>query len=103
MGHEVMMEGYEIQAGERCLTVFSAPNYCDVHGNLGSVATLVAKPPSLEQKEGEEVDPDDDDAFTSPKIQVELTVFEAAPHPDRWNGKRQISGPNAAALANAKM
>jgi serine/threonine-protein phosphatase 5 len=27
--HEVKMEGYEYQKGGKCLTIFSAPNYCD--------------------------------------------------------------------------
>lgn len=27
--HEVKPEGYEYQKGGKCLTVFSAPNYCD--------------------------------------------------------------------------
>ena len=27
--HEVKHEGYEYQKGGKCLTIFSAPNYCD--------------------------------------------------------------------------
>ena len=34
--HEVRMEGYQIEPGEKVITVFSAPNYCDQAGNLGA-------------------------------------------------------------------
>ena len=35
--HEVKPEGYEYQKGGKCLTVFSAPNYCDQMGNKGAL------------------------------------------------------------------
>lgn len=35
--HEVKQEGYEIEPGERVITVFSAPNYCDQMGNKGAL------------------------------------------------------------------
>jgi len=31
--HEVRQEGYAIEQGGLCITVFSAPNYCDQTGN----------------------------------------------------------------------
>lgn len=34
--HEVKPEGFEYQKGGKCLTVFSAPNYCDQMGNKGA-------------------------------------------------------------------
>ena len=34
--HEVKPDGYEYQKGGKCLTVFSAPNYCDQMGNKGA-------------------------------------------------------------------
>ena len=34
--HEVKDEGYEVEHGGRCVTVFSAPNYCDQMGNKGA-------------------------------------------------------------------
>jgi len=36
--HEVKDEGYHIEPGGRCVTVFSAPNYCDQMGNKGAFA-----------------------------------------------------------------
>lgn len=34
--HEVKMNGYEIGHNGKCITVFSAPNYCDSMGNKGA-------------------------------------------------------------------
>ena len=34
--HEVRDEGYEVEHGGKCITVFSAPNYCDQMGNKGA-------------------------------------------------------------------
>uniref|UniRef100_R7VX63 Serine/threonine-protein phosphatase 5 n=1 Tax=Columba livia TaxID=8932 RepID=R7VX63_COLLI len=39
-GHEVKAEGYEVTHGGKCVTVFSAPNYCDQMGNKGSYIHL---------------------------------------------------------------
>lgn len=38
--HEVRMNGYEIEHDGKLITVFSAPNYCDVQGNLGAVINI---------------------------------------------------------------
>ncbi|XP_065715566.2 serine/threonine-protein phosphatase 5 isoform X1 [Patagioenas fasciata] len=38
--HEVKAEGYEVTHGGKCVTVFSAPNYCDQMGNKGSYIHL---------------------------------------------------------------
>eukprot|EP00009_Paramoeba_aestuarina_P002413 CAMPEP_0201508452 /NCGR_PEP_ID=MMETSP0161_2-20130828/1822_1 /ASSEMBLY_ACC=CAM_ASM_000251 /TAXON_ID=180227 /ORGANISM="Neoparamoeba aestuarina, Strain SoJaBio B1-5/56/2" /LENGTH=491 /DNA_ID=CAMNT_0047903127 /DNA_START=77 /DNA_END=1548 /DNA_ORIENTATION=- len=38
--HEVKPEGYEINHDGKCITVFSAPNYCDEVGNKAAVVTL---------------------------------------------------------------
>uniref|UniRef100_A0A8C4QPA9 Serine/threonine-protein phosphatase n=1 Tax=Eptatretus burgeri TaxID=7764 RepID=A0A8C4QPA9_EPTBU len=40
--HEVKPEGYEVAHGGRCITVFSAPNYCDQMGNKGAYIHLKA-------------------------------------------------------------
>jgi serine/threonine-protein phosphatase 5 len=34
--HEVRPEGYEFEQDGKCITVFSAPNYCDQVGNKGA-------------------------------------------------------------------
>lgn len=34
--HEVKDEGYVVEHDGQCITVFSAPNYCDQMGNLGA-------------------------------------------------------------------
>lgn len=41
--HEVKSEGYEVTHDGKCITVFSAPNYCDTMGNKGSYITLSGK------------------------------------------------------------
>lgn len=38
--HEVKDQGYEVAHGGRCITVFSAPNYCDITGNKGAFIVL---------------------------------------------------------------
>jgi len=35
--HEVKEEGYEVDHGGKCITIFSAPNYCDEMGNKGAM------------------------------------------------------------------
>lgn len=34
--HEVKEEGYEVDHNGKCITIFSAPNYCDTSGNKGA-------------------------------------------------------------------
>lgn len=41
--HEVKADGYEIAHEGRCITVFSAPNYCDTMGNKGAFITMNGK------------------------------------------------------------
>lgn len=38
--HEVKDMGYEETHGGKCITVFSAPNYCDTMGNMGAFITI---------------------------------------------------------------
>eukprot|EP00094_Tigriopus_californicus_P012669 TCALIF_12247-PA protein Name:"Similar to Ppp5c Serine/threonine-protein phosphatase 5 (Rattus norvegicus)" AED:0.08 eAED:0.08 QI:0/0/0/0.75/1/1/4/0/498 len=38
--HEVKENGYELMHDGKCITVFSAPNYCDTMGNKGAFITL---------------------------------------------------------------
>jgi len=34
--HEMKEEGYVVEHGGKCITIFSAPNYCDQMGNKGA-------------------------------------------------------------------
>lgn len=61
--HEVKDEGYAVEHGGKCITVFSAPNYCDTMNNNGAVVQLVGG--SMEPK---------------------YVVYPASPHP----GKRAM-------------
>lgn len=38
--HEVKADGYETAHDGKCITVFSAPNYCDTMGNRGAYITM---------------------------------------------------------------
>eukprot|EP00747_Dinoflagellata_sp_TGD_P159493 gnl/TRDRNA2_/TRDRNA2_177899_c2_seq1.p1 gnl/TRDRNA2_/TRDRNA2_177899_c2~~gnl/TRDRNA2_/TRDRNA2_177899_c2_seq1.p1 ORF type:complete len:264 (+),score=28.72 gnl/TRDRNA2_/TRDRNA2_177899_c2_seq1:516-1307(+) len=60
--HEVKDEGFEWEHNRKCLTVFSAPDYCDVCKNLGAVVCLRA--------------PD-----ASGHLEAEIHQFEAVPRP----------------------
>uniref|UniRef100_A0A8C2C4R3 Serine/threonine-protein phosphatase n=1 Tax=Cyprinus carpio TaxID=7962 RepID=A0A8C2C4R3_CYPCA len=57
--HEVKAEGYEVTHSGKCITVFSAPNYCDQMGNKGAYIHL----------RGSDLKP-------------EFHQFTAVPHPD---------------------
>jgi len=63
--HEMKPEGYEWQHMNRCLTIFSAPNYCDVCGNLGAVCDIT---PTQARK------------VTVNELHVR--TFQCSPHPD---------------------
>ena len=41
--HEVKQEGYEETHEGRCVTIFSAPNYCDCTGNKAAFIRLNGK------------------------------------------------------------
>ncbi|XP_046859960.1 serine/threonine-protein phosphatase 5-like [Xenia sp. Carnegie-2017] len=56
--HEVKPDGYEVAHGGKCITVFSAPNYCDQMGNKGAFITM-----------GSDLKP-------------QFTTYNAVPHPD---------------------
>ncbi|BFZ61192.1 Palmitoyl-protein thioesterase 1 [Saitoella coloradoensis] len=45
--HEVRMGGYEVEHDGRCVTIFSAPNYCDQQGNLGAWIKIEGKDKDL--------------------------------------------------------
>ncbi|CAF1120711.1 unnamed protein product [Adineta ricciae] len=56
--HEVKQEGYELAHNGKCITIFSAPNYCDTMGNKGAFITIT----------GDDVTP-------------KFTSYTAVPHP----------------------
>ncbi|KEZ39636.1 hypothetical protein SAPIO_CDS9568 [Scedosporium apiospermum] len=56
--HEVRMDGYEVQHNGRCITVFSAPRYCDATENRGAYINV------------------------GPDYKLEFEQFDAVPHPD---------------------
>ncbi|KAI4165752.1 MAG: hypothetical protein LQ342_000695 [Letrouitia transgressa] len=56
--HEVRMEGYEVEHNGRCVTVFSAPKYCDSTENKGAYINI------------------------GPELKLEYHKFDAVPHPD---------------------
>ncbi|EOD49502.1 Metallo-dependent phosphatase [Neofusicoccum parvum] len=55
--HEVRMEGYEVEHDGKCITVFSAPRYCDSTENKGAYINI------------------------GPEYKLEFHKFEAVPHP----------------------
>ncbi|OAL22390.1 hypothetical protein AYO20_11176 [Fonsecaea nubica] len=56
--HEVRMDGYEVEHDGKCITVFSAPKYCDTTENKGAYINI------------------------GPDLKLEYHQFEAVPHPD---------------------
>ncbi|KAA0184377.1 Serine/threonine-protein phosphatase [Fasciolopsis buskii] len=61
--HEVKDNGYELAHNDRCVTVFSAPNYCDTMHNRGAFITLIGK-------------------HKPEPMKPSFTVFSEVPHPD---------------------
>lgn len=57
--HEVKHLGYEVAHDDQCITVFSAPNYCDTMGNYGAIIRLKA-----------------------PELKPDFLKFSAVSHPD---------------------
>ena len=55
--HEVKEEGYAIEHGGKCVTIFSAPNYCDSIGNKGAFIRI------------------------NKELKLEYKQFDAVPHP----------------------
>lgn len=57
--HEAKQTGYEVAHGGKCVTVFSAPNYCDTMGNEGAIIKL-----------------------QGPHLKPEFVCFSAVEHPE---------------------
>lgn len=60
--HEVKDNGYEVCHDGKCITIFSAPNYCDSMGNKGAFINLVGS-------KNEEMSP-------------KYVTYESVPHPN---------------------
>ncbi|KAI8617507.1 serine/threonine-protein phosphatase 5-like protein [Chytriomyces sp. MP71] len=56
--HEVKQDGYEVAHNGRCVTIFSAPNYCDNVGNKGAFINI------------------------GPDLKLMYTQFDAVKHPN---------------------
>jgi len=60
--HEVKDNGYEVTHDGKCITVFSAPNYCDSMGNKGAFINLIGS--------------------SSSEMAPEFVTYQAVPHPN---------------------
>ncbi|CAJ0864308.1 10355_t:CDS:2 [Entrophospora sp. SA101] len=58
LSHEVKENGYVIEHNGKCITVFSAPNYCDTMGNKGAFIVI------------------------TPDLELNYKTFTAVPHPN---------------------
>jgi serine/threonine-protein phosphatase 5 len=58
--HQVAQEGIQLKHGGNCITVFSAPNYCDEVGNKGAILRF---------------------HHNRPARNPEVITFNAVPHP----------------------
>lgn len=69
--HECRQQGFSVHHDGRCVTIFSAPNYCDSVGNLGAVLKIAARNP--EEKETI--------ADGQGKLEASILQFAAVRHP----------------------
>ncbi len=75
--HEVRMNGFSVHHDGLCVTVFSAPNYCDRVGNLGAVLQFTAR----EADGGHLEDALDADGTETSRVELSVLQFKAVPHP----------------------
>ena len=69
--HECRQQGFSVHHDGRCVTIFSAPNYCDSVGNLGAVLRICARA----SMEDEESNKDRD------TLEASILQFGAVRHP----------------------
>lgn len=67
--HEVKEDGYDMEHDGKCITIFSAPNYCDNMCNRGAYINVTRKEKHAISEE-------------KPELQYEYVQFEAVPHPN---------------------
>ncbi|KAG0074964.1 Serine/threonine-protein phosphatase 5 [Linnemannia elongata] len=68
--HEVKHQGYQVEHNGRCVTIFSAPNYCDSVGNKGAYINVTP-----ETEKGYKLDYVQFDAVEHPKTQPYSNKF----------------------------
>lgn len=74
--HECKDEGYTIEHSGQCITVFSAPNYCDNAGNKGAFIHLYPK--NSERREaGQKIE----ETLNFDSYYLDFVKFSAVPHP----------------------
>lgn len=66
--HEMMENGYRIDHDGKCVTIFSAPNYCDQMGNKGAFINVTRKTGF-------------NHTDNRPELEYNYCVFDAVPHP----------------------
>ena len=82
--HEVKDRGFDVQHDGKCVTVFSAANYCDVVGNLGAV--LVFDPVGSDGSDALAVNDDGGEIEklkTTPGLRPRFIEFAASPRPKK--------------------
>ena len=75
--HEVKPEGYVVEHGGKCVTVFSAPNYCDQLGNKGAFIRMTRSEKRRGEKTGAEEGEEEGTEYWIPAF----TSFTHVPHP----------------------
>ncbi|KAH7824271.1 putative protein phosphatase-5 [Monocercomonoides exilis] len=80
--HQMVMDGIEITHKQKCVTVFSAPCYCDVNANKGAVLQLypsraMADKDEGEKKSAEEVNENEKDASEKELVEEEKNEEKA--------------------------
>jgi len=82
--HELKLGGYEWHHDGRCVTVFSAANYCGICANLGAVCNIspAAQQPEPECAETPDLCAQETAAPIVTLEDIRLDTFEATPHPD---------------------
>ena len=89
--HEVRMNGFTVHHDGLCVTIFSAPNYCDNVGNLGAVLQFSVKGPADIDEDYEEspiVNKSEENERScktsgddAEKVELSVLQFKSVPHP----------------------
>lgn len=74
--HECRQQGFSVNHEGKCITIFSAPNYCDSVGNLGAVLRFTAIMPEEMSEDSRSAHGDATDF-----LEASILQFEAVRHP----------------------